>query len=111
MSYIRSNIAPESLAADAMSASGFRSEHIGADYDQISTNFLKTFGSSQHTGDLQWVFCFADSVVNRNNSLNIIRSQAVASTISEDAMLCLKNFTWMTGDSMPSDHFRRLLEL
>lgn len=110
ISFVRSQLTPNSLASDLMLASHFRPDLLNYDYDKFKLHFLNIFGACQRDDSLQFPFRLAESLTTQLGSVGHLRGQARASEIADDAITALKD-KWAVNGAVPLDKLRTVLEV
>ena len=110
MSFVRSQLTPNSLASDMMLAHAFDPKALNHNFDQFRKNFLEAFDSAQTQGSFQWIFQLADTLPSDLSSLGRMRGQSRAATLASEAITSLKASSCINNDTISTEHLRSLLE-
>ena len=110
ISFVRSQLTPDSLASDMMLAHAFDSKALNYDFSQFRKNFLEAFDSTQQQGSFQWIFQLADALPSDLSSLGRMRGQARAATLATEAVTSLRASSCIHNDQISLEHLRSLLE-
>ena len=110
ISFVRSNIKPDSLASDMMQASSFTPKLLNYDYAVFRENFLKTFGSTKHHDSMQWTFRLADALTSQLGTSNYLRGQARAANVANEAIDALNSASWLNSGTLTESRLRSLIE-
>lgn len=110
ISFVRSQLVPDSLAFDMMLASHFRPDLLNYDYDKFKQNFVNVFGACQRDDSLQFPFRLAESLTTQLGNVGHLRGQARASEIADDAITALEG-TWADNGAISLDRLRTVFEI
>ena len=110
IAFVRSQLVPNSLASQLMTASGLDPKLLNNDYSRFRTNFLQIFGVPVNADSFQWVYRFADTLTNNLGNVGHLRAQAVTAQIAAEALESLKTANWIVNDSISVDRLRIILE-
>ncbi|XP_076061219.1 uncharacterized protein LOC143037001 [Oratosquilla oratoria] len=110
ISFIRSQITPNSLASEMLSASCLNPIELNHDYNKFKTNFLQLYGDTGREEGFQWCFKLAEQLTVSHGTLNFMRSQAKSSTFVTEAIASLKQLQWIENDNISVARFQLVLE-
>ena len=110
ISFVRSQLVPNSRASELMHASCFNSILLGHNYAKFRENFLRTFGSRQVDDVFSFVYRFADSISSSPSGHDYLLSQSRAGLFANEAFASLQPSKWFHGNFVSAENFRLLLE-
>ena len=110
ISFVRSQLTPNSLATDMMLAHAFDPKALNYDFSQFSKNFLEAFDSTPHRGSFQWIFQLTDALPTDLSSLGRMRGQSRAAKLATEALRSLQASSCINNDQISTEHLRSLLE-
>lgn len=109
--FVRSELVPDSLAADMMGASVFLPKQINYDFKKFKENFLQVFGFQQYHDTLQWDFRLAGLLTNQLGTSDYLVAQTRAADIANEAVHSLNNGSWLENCTLSDTKLPSLYEL
>ena len=110
ISFVRSQLAPDSLASEMMLAHAFDAKALNYDFSQFRMNFLEAFDNSQTQGSFQWIFQLADTLPSDLSSLGRMRGQSRAAKLATEAVTSLRASSCIHNEQISIEHLRDLIE-
>ena len=108
ISFVRSQLAPDSLASEMMLAHAFDAKALNYDFSQFRMNFLEAFDSTQTQGSFQWIFQLADTLPSDLSSLGRMQSQSRAASLATEVFNSLRAFSCIHSEKMSTEHLKSL---
>lgn len=111
MSFVRSQLIPDTLAFTMMSARCFKSCMPQDDYAEFcSSNFLRAFGASRTHDSFLWTFRYAESLTTQLRYVGHMVGQVHATECAHNATEFLKFGNWIQNGQMSLDKLQVFLE-
>ena len=110
ISFVRSQLTPDSLASDMMFAHAFDVKALNYNYSQFRLNFLEAFDNTHTQGSYQWIYNMCDALTKDMGNLGRMRGQSRAAQLATEAVNSLRASSCIQNDHISVEHFRSLLE-
>ena len=110
ISFVRSQLTPDSLASDMMLAHAFDPKALNYDFLQFRTNFLEAFDHTHTQGSFQWIYTMSDALTKDMGNLGRMRGQSRSAQLAAEAITSLRASACIQNDQISVEHLRSLLE-